>query len=101
MFTTDGGGSLPCVLIGEQLAALVIQNKWNGIIVNACIRDSQVINFMEIGIRALNTSPVKSTKRTIGKIDITVKFRGVTFISDDYIYADTDGILVSKRYLVK
>ena len=97
----DGGGSLRCALIGDQLAALAIQNNWNGIIVNGCIRDSQLINSMEIGIRALNTSPVKSIKRNIGIIDITVKFGGVNFISDDYIYVDTDGVLVSKHNLSK
>ena len=101
VLVVDGGGSLRCALLGDQLATLAIQNNWNGIIVNGCIRDSEVINSMEIGIRALNTSPVKSMKRNIGEIDITVKFGGVTFISGDYIYVDTDGILVSKRNLVK
>ncbi|CAM4255124.1 ribonuclease E activity regulator RraA [Gillisia hiemivivida] len=42
----DGGGSLRCALIGDQLAALAIHNNWNGIIVNGCIRDSQLINSM-------------------------------------------------------
>ncbi len=55
---------------------------------------------MKTVISALNTSPVKSIKRNIGEIDITVKFGGVNFISNDYIYVDTDGILVSKRNLV-
>jgi regulator of ribonuclease activity A len=56
---------------------------------------------MNIGIRALNISPVKSLKRNSGDIDIPVKFGGVTFISGDYVYVDTDGILVIKRNLVK
>ena len=97
----DGGASLRCALIGDQLAALVIQNKWEGIVVNGCIRDSQVINTMNVGIRALNTSPVKSVKRNIGEIDIPVKFGGVTFFSDYYIYADSDGMLLSKHNLSK
>ena len=82
-------------IIGDQLAALAIQNNWAGIIVNGSIRDSQVINSMNIGIRALNTSPVKSIKRNIGEIDNPVKFGGVTFISGDYVYVDRDGILIS------
>lgn len=97
----DGGGSLRCALIGDQLATLAIQNNWEGIIVNGCIRDSQVINTMNIGIKALNTCPVKSVKRNQGKIAIPVKFGGVTFISDDYIYVDADGILVSIPNLLK
>ena len=97
----DGGASLRCALVGDQLAALAIQNNWKGIIINGCIRDSHLINLMDIGIRALNTCPVKSIKRNIGEIDIPVKFGGVTFILQDYIYVDLDGILVSKRNLVK
>jgi len=96
----DGGASLRCALIGDQLATLAIQNKWEGIIVNGSIRDSQVINSMNIGIRALNTSPVKSIKRNIGEIDNPVKFGGVTFISDHYVYVDSDGILLSKDNLL-
>ncbi len=97
----DGGASLRCALVGDQLAALAIQNNWKGIVVNGCIRDSHLINSMDIGIRALNTSPVKSIKHNIGEIHIPVKFGGVTFVSDDYIYVDLDGILLSKRNLVK
>jgi regulator of ribonuclease activity A len=97
----DGGASLRCALIGDQLAALAIQNNWEGIIVNGCIRDSQAINLMNIGIKALNTSPVKSVKHNIGEIAIPVKFGGINFISGDYIYADPDGILLSKLNLLK
>tara|TARA_R110002049_G_scaffold307901_2_gene510098 strand:- start:3536 stop:4012 length:477 start_codon:yes stop_codon:yes gene_type:complete len=96
----DGGGSLRCALIGDQLAALAIQNNWSGIIVNGCIRDSQGIETMNAGIRALNTSPVKSIKRNTGLTDIPVKFGGVTFVPDDYVYVDPDGILVSKQNLL-
>lgn len=97
----DGGGSLRCALVGDQLATLAIQNNWEGIIVNGCIRDSQVLNSMDIGIKALNTSPVKSVKRNQGEVAIPVKFGGTTFIYDDYIYVDADGILVSKLNLIK
>lgn len=93
----DGGGSLRCALIGDQLAALAIQNNWSGIIIYGCIRDSLIINHMDLGIRALNTSPVKSNKRNNGEIDIPIEFGGVTFVSGHYIYVDTDGILVSKN----
>jgi regulator of ribonuclease activity A len=97
----DGGGSLRCALVGDQLALLAIQNNWEGLIVNGCIRDSQVINSMDIGIKALNTCPVKSIKRNQGEINILVEFGGITFIAGEYIYADADGILVSQQNLLK
>lgn len=96
----DGGASLRCALVGDQLAAIAIQNNWAGIVVNGCIRDSHLINSMGIGIKALNTSPVKSIKRNIGELNVPVKFGGITFIPGDYIYADADGILVSKLSLI-
>ena len=101
VIVVDGGGSIRCALIGDQLAALAIQNNWNGIIVNGCIRDSQLINTMDIGIRALHTSPVKSIKRNRGEIDIPVDFGGVSFVPGCYIYVDSDGILVSKHNFLK
>jgi regulator of ribonuclease activity A len=97
----DGGGSLRCALVGDQLAAMAIKNNWEGIIVNGCIRDSQIINSMNIGIKALSTCPVKSIKRNQGELNVPVQFGGITFISDEYIYVDADGILVSKQNLLK
>jgi regulator of ribonuclease activity A len=97
----DGGASLRCALLGDQLAAMAIKNNWEGIIVNGCIRDSQIINSMNIGIKALSTCPVKSIKRNQGELNVPVHFGGITFISDEYIYVDADGILVSKQNLLK
>lgn len=93
----DGGGSLRCALVGDQLAALALKNNWSGIIVNGCIRDSELINTMDVGIRALNTCPVKSIKRNIGENDIPVNFAGVTFVPNHYVYVDADGILLSEQ----
>ncbi|MGS0524266.1 ribonuclease E activity regulator RraA [Zobellia nedashkovskayae] len=92
-----GGGSLRCALVGDQLATLALKNNWSGIIVNGCIRDSKLINTMDVGVRALNTCPVKSVKRNMGENDIPVNFGGVTFVPDYYVYVDTDGILLSEH----
>ena len=49
----DGGGSLRCALVGDQLAALGVKSGWAGIVVYGCIRDSRVIEEMDIGVLAL------------------------------------------------
>jgi regulator of ribonuclease activity A len=72
----DGGGSLHCVLLGDQLVTLTTEDKWNGIIINGCLRDTQLINSIEIDIRALNISPVKSIKHNSGETDSIVKLGG-------------------------
>ncbi len=89
-----------CALLGDQLATLATEDKWNGIIINGCLRDTQLINSIEIDIRALNTSPVKRIKHNSGETDSIVKLGGVNFIYGDYTYVDSDGILVCKYNLI-
>lgn len=100
VLVVDGGGSLRCALVGDQLAILAAKNGWAGAIVYGCIRDSGDINGIDIGVRALNTHPQKSVKKGVGDRNIPVTFGGVTFQPGEYLYADEDGILVSDRALV-
>ena len=95
VLVVDGGGSLRCALVGDQLAALGQTNGWAGIVVYGCIRDSAAISRMDIGVRALDTHPLKSVKRGVGQADEAVSFGGVRFVPGHYLYADDDGIIVS------
>jgi len=95
----DGGGSHRCALLGDNLAGIACQNGWQGIIVYGCIRDSDIINKLPIGIRALHTHPLKSHKKGHGELNTTCVFAGIHFKTDHYLYADNDGIIVSKKPL--
>lgn len=99
VLVVDGGGSLRCALVGDQLAVLGHKNGWAGIIVRGCIRDSAEIGRINIGVKALNTNPRKSVKKGTGERNIPVTFAGVTFHPRDHVYADEDGILVAARNL--
>lgn len=96
----DGGGSMRCALVGDQLAILAKKNGWEGVVVYGCIRDSVDINGIDIGVRALNTHPQKSIKKGAGDRNIPVTFGGVTFKPGDWLYADEDGVLVSSTPLL-
>lgn len=100
VLVVDGGGSFRCALVGDNLVALAIENKWRGLVVYGCIRDSKVISEMEIGVKALNTIPTKSIKRNEGQENIDVRFAGVDFKPGAYLYADEDGIVVSEFQLI-
>ena len=100
VLVVDGGGSLRCALVGDRLAELAITNGWEGIIVTGCIRDSAQIATMSIGIKALNTNPRKSVKRNVGLRGESVTIGGVEIAPGDFIYSDSDGVLVSKRSLL-
>ena len=95
----DGGGSMRCALLGDMLADLAIKNKWNGIIVYGCIRDSEAISKLPLGVKALNTIPVKSNKRNEGQENVPVTFAGIDFVPNQFIYCDADGIIVAAEAL--
>ena len=95
----DGGGSLRCALVGDQLAILANANGWEGIVVYGCIRDSGDIGGIDLGLRALDTHPLKSVKKGAGDRDLAVIFGGVTFRPGEWIYVDGDGIVVSEQPL--
>lgn len=99
VLVVDGGGSTRCALVGDLLAQSAVDNGWEGIIVYGCIRDSDTINGIKIGIQALATHPMKSVKRGRGDHDLPVTFAGITFFPGQYIYADADGVIVAEQKL--
>ncbi|NWG22027.1 MAG: ribonuclease E activity regulator RraA [Chloroflexi bacterium] len=92
----DGGGSLRCALVGDMLAMLGQQNGWAGIIVNGCVRDTAELATIPIGIKALAPCPRRSAKRGTGSRDEPVHFAGILFVPGHRVYADADGIVVTK-----
>ena len=100
VLVVDAGGSERCAMLGDMIAAMAVENNWSGVVMFGMIRDSADINQMNLGVRALGTFPLKSQKEDIGKVDVTVRFAGVTFNVGDYLYADEDGIIVSDQPLI-
>lgn len=95
----DGGGSLRRALIDANIAQLALDNNWEGIIVNGCIRDVDELEEIEIGIQALASIPVGVKNNDSGELDVPVNFASVTILPEDYIYADTTGIILSSEPL--
>jgi regulator of ribonuclease activity A len=95
----DGGGSHRCALIDANLAAIAIENGWQGVVIYGCLRNAAIIDTLPIGIRALHAYPLKSHKKNHGDRDLLVSFAGVNFKKDHYLYADNDGIIVSATIL--
>lgn len=99
VLVVDGGGSMRCALLGDQLAELAVRHAWAGVVVYGCIRDSEVIGQLDLGVKALATHPLKSIKRGEGQRDLPVRFAGVTFRPGAWLYADADGLIVSDQAL--
>lgn len=99
VLVVDGGGSIRCALVGDQLAVLAINNGWAGIVVYGCVRDTKTIGSLNVGLFALASHPMKSVKKGAGDVDLIVTFGGVDFVPGEYVYADEDGIIVSQAAL--
>jgi len=99
VLVVDGGGSLRCALLGDQLGALGVRNGWSGVLVWGCVRDTDALATMDLGILALAAHPAKSVKRGQGERDVAVAFAGVTFRPGHFLYADADGVVIAPAAL--
>jgi regulator of ribonuclease activity A len=99
VLVVDGGGSLKCALVGDQLGVLGVKNGWAGIVVNGCVRDTAALGGMDLGVLALAAHPLKSVKRGAGERDVVVDFAGVAFRPGAHLYADEDGLVVAPHAL--
>lgn len=95
----DGGGAVRRALIDAELAQLALDNGWEGIIVYGAVRQIDILETLDIGIHALAPIPVGAEDSNIGEVDTPVNFGGVTFLPEDYIYADLTGIVLSPEML--
>jgi len=96
VMVVDGGGSTRKALLGDMIAANALDNGWAGFIFNGAIRDVEIIDTLQIGVRCLATAPVKTVKKGRGRVDIGVTFAGQRINPGDWVYADQNGILVSE-----
>ena len=100
VIVVDGGGSMRRALLGDLLAEKAAANGWSGLIINGVIRDVDEIGRTSIGVQALGSCPIKTEKRGVGERDIDLHIGGVDIAPGDYIYADNNGVVVSKRPLL-
>lgn len=99
VLVVDGGGSMRVGIMGDRLAETGVRNGWCGVVINGLIRDSQAIDALDLGVRALGTTarrgwnPIEATEGT------PVKFGGITIAPGDWVYADQDCVIVSAKEL--
>ncbi|MAM86916.1 ribonuclease E activity regulator RraA [Allohahella sp. A8] len=101
VMVVDGGGSMRASLLGDMLAEKAAQNGWEGLIIYGCVRDVDELADTDLGVQALASIPRKTEKRGLGDLNVPIKIAGVDIQPGDFIYADNNGIIVSKQSLVQ
>ncbi|BBA95528.1 putative ribonuclease activity regulator protein [Actinacidiphila reveromycinica] len=94
VLVVDGGGSLRCALMGDQMAEVALANGWAGVVVNGAVRDTALLRRLPLGVAALGSNPLRSGKQGTGRRDGEVSFGGVTFRPGATVYVDEDGVVV-------
>lgn len=99
VIVVDGGGSMRRALLGDLLAAAAEENGWQGLLINGCVRDVEILRTIDLGVKALAPYPVKTEKRGEGHYDLQLRFAGVLMEPGHYLYADANGVVVARRNL--
>ena len=87
-------------VVGDTLMGYAYKNDWAGIVINGYVRDTKITKDIEVGLLAVGTCPKKSFEQNESYRDVTIEFGGVKFRSGDYIYVDSDGVIVSNKKLI-
>ncbi|KFZ37273.1 ribonuclease activity regulator protein RraA [Shewanella mangrovi] len=99
VLVVDGGGDLTQALLGDMIATAAVNNGWAGIIINGAVRDVATLRGLPLGIQALAAVPIKTEKRDLGEISVTIELAGVKLKPGMMIYADANGVAVSAEKL--
>ncbi|ASJ96657.1 MULTISPECIES: putative 4-hydroxy-4-methyl-2-oxoglutarate aldolase [Shewanella] len=99
VLVVDGGGSNRRALLGDMIAQSAVDNGWSGIVINGYVRDVAALKQMPIGIQALGANPIKTDKRDLGDVNITLEIDRVIIKPGMMLYADDNGIAVSSMPL--
>jgi len=99
VIVVDGGGSTRRALLGDELAASAARNGWSGLLIYGCVRDVEILETIDLGIKALGSIPVRTDKRGEGQLDLPVQFAGAQIVPGEYLYADANGVVVAVRDL--
>ena len=94
VLVVDGGGSLRCALVGDNVAGAALASGWAGLVINGCVRDVEALAELAIGIKAIGTCPRPSNKDGNGAIEVPVVLGAATFRPGAMLWSDEDGILV-------
>ena len=97
VLVVDGHASMHTALMGDMIAAAGVKNGWVGVIINGPIRASAEVATMDFGCKALGTTPRKSNKDGVGEQNIVLRLGGIEFVPGHYVYADSDGVVVSEN----
>lgn len=96
----NGFASKRFAFIGDIMAERALSNGWEGVIINGCCRDIEILATMNLPVMALGSTPRSTLKRGFGDKNQAVTMLGTTIEPNDWVYADINGLIISKTPLI-
>ena len=99
VLVVSGKKSKKVALLGDMIASMAKENGWSGIIIDGYVRDIEILRNIDIGIMALGSCPRKSRKEGKGEVDGIIMIDDIAVKPKQWLYADINGIIISKLSL--
>lgn len=96
VLVVDGAGSVARALLGGNLGAAAAANGWAGLLINGAVRDVAELALCDLGLFALASNPMPTDRKGQGQGDVPVHIQGCWIHPGDWLYADADGVVVSR-----
>lgn len=99
ILVVDGGGSLRRALLGDQIAQSAAENDWSGLVIHGAVRDVEVLDTLNLGVKALAACPVRTEKRNLGDVGVELAMLGAHIRPGQFMYADRNGVVLADHKL--
>ena len=99
VLVVSGNKSKKVALLGDMIASMALKNGWSGIIIDGYVRDIEILRNIDIGIMALGSCPRRSKKEGKGEVDGIIMIDDIAIKPRQWLYADINGIVISKKSL--
>jgi regulator of ribonuclease activity A len=100
VLVVDAGASLRVGVLGDRLASIAVANGWVGVVIYGAIRDSVTINDIDIGVKALGVTALRSREPQPSQKGDAVVFGGISFDRNTWVYCDEDSVLTGPADLM-
>ena len=94
VLVVDDGGSTRTALLGDTMAQLAIDSGWVGLVINGAVRDTRALAGLDLGIKALGSSPRRGGRTGDGQPEVPISFGGAVFRPGQRLVSDEDGVVV-------
>ncbi len=90
----DAEGNMNAAIFGVHMATMAMKKKFEGYVVDGCIRDVEEIEKMDFPVFAKGVNPRGPYKDGPGEINVPISCGGVVVRPGDIIVGDRDGLAV-------